>query len=64
MRNKKWWTSLALVGLLVAASLPAQEPPKRVRIAYPSNTICCLPLFGRSLGKSSNRTAYKRKSFK
>jgi NitT/TauT family transport system substrate-binding protein len=46
MRNKKWWTSLALVGLLVAASLPAQEPPKRVRIAYPSNTICCLPLFG------------------
>jgi NitT/TauT family transport system substrate-binding protein len=46
MRQKKLWTSIVLVGFLVTSSVSAQEPLKRVRIAYPSNTICCLPLFG------------------
>jgi ABC-type nitrate/sulfonate/bicarbonate transport system substrate-binding protein len=46
MRKKTLWTSSILIGLLVAASVSAQEPLTRVRIAYPSNTICCLPLFG------------------
>lgn len=31
---------------ILASSLGAQEGLKRIRIAYPSNTICCLPLFG------------------
>ena len=44
MRKKKLWTSLALAGLLVTSSVSAQEPLKKVRIAYPDNTICCLPL--------------------
>lgn len=47
MRSKKIWTLLALVGLfLVPSSLSAQAGLKKVRVAYPSNTICCLPLFG------------------
>jgi ABC-type nitrate/sulfonate/bicarbonate transport system substrate-binding protein len=47
MRRKELWTSLTLVGsLLITSSLAAQEGLKKVRIAYPSNTICCLPLFG------------------
>jgi ABC-type nitrate/sulfonate/bicarbonate transport system substrate-binding protein len=32
--------------LVVTSSVSAQEGLKKVRIAYPSNTICCLPLFG------------------
>jgi ABC-type nitrate/sulfonate/bicarbonate transport system substrate-binding protein len=44
MRNKKWWTSLAFVGFLVTSSVSAQEAVRKVRIAYPDNTICCLPL--------------------
>ena len=37
---------ISLLGSLVlASSLPAQEALKRVRIAYPDSTICCLPLF-------------------
>lgn len=44
--RKKLWTSIALFGFLVPSSVAAQEGLKKVRIAYPSNTICCLPLFG------------------
>ena len=32
--------------VFVTSSLSAQEGLRKVRIAYPSNTICCLPLFG------------------
>jgi ABC-type nitrate/sulfonate/bicarbonate transport system substrate-binding protein len=42
---KELWTSLTLVGsLLITSSLAAQEGLKKIRIAYPDNTICCLPL--------------------
>ena len=34
-----------LASLVLASSLAAQEGLKRVRIAYPDSTICCLPLF-------------------
>jgi NitT/TauT family transport system substrate-binding protein len=46
MRRKEFWTSLTLVGSLfiTSSSLAAQEGLKKVRIAYPDNTICCLPL--------------------
>jgi ABC-type nitrate/sulfonate/bicarbonate transport system substrate-binding protein len=45
MRIKELWTSLTLVGsLLITSSLAAQEGLKKIRIAYPDNTICCLPL--------------------
>ena len=45
MRSKKCWTLISLiVPWLVASSLPAQQGLKKVRIAYPDNTICCLPL--------------------
>jgi ABC-type nitrate/sulfonate/bicarbonate transport system substrate-binding protein len=44
MRKKKLWTSLALAGFLVTSSVSALEPLKKVRMAYPDNTICCLPL--------------------
>lgn len=46
MRKKSLWIGLALVGYLVTPPASGQEGLKRVRIAYPSNTICCLPLFG------------------
>ena len=46
MWQKKCWTLLALVGFLATSSVSAQEGRTKVRIAYPSNTICCLPLFG------------------
>jgi ABC-type nitrate/sulfonate/bicarbonate transport system substrate-binding protein len=46
MRKKRLWAAIALVGLVVSSSVSAQEGLKKVRIAYPSNTICCLPLFG------------------
>src|SRR4249919_61775 len=46
MRKKKLCPWLTLIGLLVTASVSAQEGMRKVRIAYPSNTICCLPLFG------------------
>src|SRR5438105_2512699 len=47
MRNLRViWNLIALIGsFVVVCSLPAQEPLKKVRIAYPDNTICCLPLF-------------------
>jgi ABC-type nitrate/sulfonate/bicarbonate transport system substrate-binding protein len=44
MRKKKLCPSLALVGLLVTSSVSAQQAVRKVRIAYPDNTICCLPL--------------------
>jgi ABC-type nitrate/sulfonate/bicarbonate transport system substrate-binding protein len=45
MRRKELWTSLTLAGsLFITSSLAAQEGLKKVRIAYPDNTICCLPL--------------------
>src|SRR4030095_14881819 len=44
MRKKKFWTSIALLGSLVTSSVSAQEGLRKVRIAYPDNTICCLPL--------------------
>ena len=44
MRKKKLCLSLALVGLLVTSSVSAQQAVRKVRIAYPDNTICCLPL--------------------
>jgi NitT/TauT family transport system substrate-binding protein len=31
---------------VLASSIAAQERLKKIRITYPSNTICCLPLFG------------------
>jgi hypothetical protein len=46
MRKKKLWISVVVVGFLIASSVSAQEGLRKVRIAYPSNTICCLPLFG------------------
>jgi ABC-type nitrate/sulfonate/bicarbonate transport system substrate-binding protein len=48
MRNRKIiWNLVALIGLLVVSgAAQAQEGLRKVRIAYPSNTICCLPLFG------------------
>ena len=47
MPTQKWWTLLMFAGFLLAASsISAQESLRKVRIAYPSNTICCLPLFG------------------
>ncbi|HTN71776.1 MAG TPA: ABC transporter substrate-binding protein [Methylomirabilota bacterium] len=45
MRIKKYWTLIILIlPLLFASSLPAQQALRKVRIAYPDNTICCLPL--------------------
>jgi len=45
MPTRRWRTVLLLASFLLAAtSLPAQEGLKRIRIAYPDNTICCLPL--------------------
>jgi len=45
MRSKKCWTLIILMGpLLLASSLPAQEGLRKIRVAYPDNTICCLPL--------------------
>ena len=46
MRKKKLWTSLALAGLFVTSTVGAQEVVRKIRIAYPDNTICCLPLIG------------------
>src|SRR5207302_1937937 len=47
MRNLRViWNLIALIGsFVVVCSSPGQEPLKKVRIAYPDNTICCLPLF-------------------
>src|SRR5437870_13868422 len=47
MRNLRViWNLIALIGsFVVACSSPGQEPLKKVRIAYPHNTICYLPLF-------------------
>jgi ABC-type nitrate/sulfonate/bicarbonate transport system substrate-binding protein len=45
MRGKRLSISIALVGFFfLASSLAAQEAARRVRVAYPDNTICCLPL--------------------
>src|SRR5207244_9075451 len=47
MRNLRViWNLIAFIGSFVLAcpSFP-QEPLKKIRIAYPDNTICCLPLF-------------------
>jgi len=45
MRGKRLSTSIVLAGVFFLASfLEAQEAAKRVRVAYPDNTICCLPL--------------------
>jgi ABC-type nitrate/sulfonate/bicarbonate transport system substrate-binding protein len=47
MERKKLGLSIVLLGsFLWISSLAGQESPRKVRIAYPSNTICCLPLFG------------------
>ncbi|HEU4340768.1 MAG TPA: ABC transporter substrate-binding protein [Candidatus Binatia bacterium] len=47
MQSKKLWNSIVGIGVfLVTSSVAAQEGLKKIRIAYPSNTICCLPLFG------------------
>jgi ABC-type nitrate/sulfonate/bicarbonate transport system substrate-binding protein len=47
MYSKRLWTLAGLVGsFLLISSAAAQEGLRKVRIAYPSNTICCLPLFG------------------
>jgi hypothetical protein len=63
MRQKKLWTSIVLVGFR-DSSVSAQEPLKRVRIAYPSNTICCLPLFGALTWKVFEGTACTQRSSK
>src|SRR5215475_2060576 len=45
MPTQRCSTLIILIGFLLAAtSLPAQEGAKKIRIAYPDNTICCLPL--------------------
>src|SRR5262245_10621494 len=45
MRGKRLSTSIVLAGFFFfASSLGAQETATRVRVAYPDNTICCLPL--------------------
>jgi NitT/TauT family transport system substrate-binding protein len=47
MADKKLLSLTALIAsLLFVSSVAAQEASKKIRIAYPSNTICCLPLFG------------------
>jgi ABC-type nitrate/sulfonate/bicarbonate transport system substrate-binding protein len=47
MKSKKLWSSTIVIGFfLLISSVAAQEGLKKSRIAYPSNTICCLPLFG------------------
>jgi ABC-type nitrate/sulfonate/bicarbonate transport system substrate-binding protein len=47
MRRKRVWGSIIVLGFsLLACSVSAQEGLKRIRIAYPDNTICCLPLLG------------------
>src|ERR1044071_9388280 len=39
------WVRLILIGFLLVPSLsPAQDGLKKIRFAYPDNTICCLPL--------------------
>jgi ABC-type nitrate/sulfonate/bicarbonate transport system substrate-binding protein len=46
-RHRIFWTSMILIGsFMLASSLFAQERLKKIRITYPSNSICCLPLFG------------------
>ncbi len=46
MRRRTIWTLITLLASFALASpLAAQEGLKKVRIAYPSNSICCLPLF-------------------
>src|SRR5215831_15688918 len=45
MTTQRWRTLIMLAGFLATApSLLAQEGLKKIRIAYPDNTICCLPL--------------------
>ena len=40
------WNFVVLIGILVFVPLArAQEGLRKVRIGYPDNTICCLPLF-------------------
>jgi NitT/TauT family transport system substrate-binding protein len=47
MQSKTLWNLIAVIGsLFLVSSVAAQEGLKKIRIAYPSNTICCLPLFG------------------
>ena len=36
---------VALVGYFALSSTLAAQELKRIRIAYPSNSICCIPLF-------------------
>lgn len=46
MRRRTLWTLITLLASSALASpLAAQEGLKKVRIAYPSNSICCLSLF-------------------
>src|SRR5438105_5749250 len=47
MRNLRViWNLIAFIGSFVLACPSfSQEPLKKIRIAYPDNTICCLPLF-------------------
>jgi ABC-type nitrate/sulfonate/bicarbonate transport system substrate-binding protein len=47
MGRKKFSLLMTLIGsFLLTSSLAAQEGLRKVRLAYPSNTICCLPIFG------------------
>ncbi len=47
MHCKQFWAAITLVGsFLITPLFAAQDGLKKIRIAYPSNTICCLPLFG------------------
>src|ERR1041385_4762509 len=39
------WPAAALLFSAAAAASAADEGLKRLRIAYPSNSLCCVPLF-------------------
>ena len=45
-RKKLCLTMILAASFLLTSALPAQEGLRKVRLAYPSNTICCLPIFG------------------
>jgi NitT/TauT family transport system substrate-binding protein len=45
IRHRKLLVAVALASFVVAARCAADDGVKRLRIAYPSNSLCCVPLF-------------------